>query len=136
MKLPFPQVTGSLSLKLFGRWNVTEKKIELGNILGKKFIFTVLTNDRLISLWDSMGFYQVWQIIQMLLLFRRRMVKLPRFRVNFYKGKEKFSLLIITYSPIFNSNLGGRREGWSFDPPPSLNNSEAVKPVTLALWSI
>ena len=53
MKLPFPQVTGSLSLKLFGRWNVTEKKIELGNILGKEFIFTGLTNDKLISLYNG-----------------------------------------------------------------------------------
>ena len=39
------------------------------------------------------------------------MVKLARFRVNFYKAKEAFSLHIITYSPIFNSNLGGRGEG-------------------------
>ena len=40
------------------------------------------------------------------------MVRLARFRVNFFKGKEEFSLLIITYSPIFNSDLGGREEGW------------------------
>ena len=53
MKLLFPQVTGSLSLNLFGRWNVTEKKIELGNILGKEFIFTGLTNDKLISLYNG-----------------------------------------------------------------------------------
>ena len=53
MKLPFPQVTGSLSLKLFGRWNVTEEKIELGNILEKKFIFAGLTNDKLISVYNG-----------------------------------------------------------------------------------